>query len=321
MATVHGILIVLIISPCGWTAGPRPILLIYCPAAPNYGLELANLIQQDGRVEAEVQTIQSLDLFRTMLYFPTVKAAVVTLPIDTKQSGLDLALEWFFSQGGGLVGLGFAGSRAATGNVSETVFPIFGTGYRAGTLDPKTRKFSMSHTKEEDDEISEGLQDFTVPDHKIVLSLNATTNLYAPKRPAVGEYKVLFREKNTGAPSIVKYRNRGVSVTFASFGADDYEAGYNYYGRFTNTTEFRTLFTNAVSWVWNSESKFATSLAKASEHYEESRRDLARIKEEAEKLRERSKNAKLIRTIFISAAAGAACIVVYYFAFTKAQQT
>jgi len=312
------ILLLVALGPCSWAAQSKPLLVIYCPSAPNYGQELARLIQEDGRLEAEIQTVGSLDIFKTMLYFPTVKAAIVTLPIDNKQSGLDSALEWFFSQGGGLVGIGFAGSETATGNVSQTVFPIFGTGYRPGTLDPKTRRFTMSHAKEEDDEISNGVQDFTMPDHKIVLSFNAANNSYAPKSPAVGEYKVLFREKSSGAPSIVKYRNKGVSVTFASFGADDYQVGYNYFGRFTNTTEFRTLFTNAVSWVWNAESKYNTSMTKAAEYYAESRQDLVKVKAEAERIQTKSKQAKLLRTIMTLVVAGAACIAVYYVTFVKA---
>lgn len=311
-------LLVLALGPCSWAAQPKPLLVIYCPSTPNYGQELARLIRQDGRMEAEIQTVESLDIFKTMLYLPNVKVAIVTLPISNKQSGLDSALEWFFSQGGGLVGIGFAGSESATGNASQTVFPIFGTGYRPGTLDPKTRKFNMSHAKEEDDEISNGIQDFTVPDHKLVLSFNPANNTYAPKSPAVGEYKVLFREKGSGAPSIVKYRNKGVSVTFASFGADDFPTGYNYFRRFTNTTEFRTLFTNAVSWVWNAESKYDASMAKAAEYYGESRRDLDRVKEEAQRIQRRSKDAKLFRTIITLVVAGAACIAVYYVTFVKA---
>jgi len=175
--------------------------------------------------------IESLDNFRIMLYLPYVKIAIISLSVERDQN-LESALEWFFSEGGGLVALGLTASKGSIGTASETVFPIFATTYRTGTYDASVGKFTMTHIKEDEDEISRGLSDFTIPDHKILLSFNTSTQAYLPRSPEAGDYKVLFRERGTGAPSVVKYQNQGVSVTFACFGGDDYDWAFNYFGQF-----------------------------------------------------------------------------------------
>jgi len=58
----------------------------------------------------------------------------------------------------------------------------------------------MQHLKEEDDEISEPLGYFVAQDQNIVLSFNVENNGYALRCPSKGEYKVLYKEKTTGAP-------------------------------------------------------------------------------------------------------------------------
>jgi hypothetical protein len=312
------LLMALLLLPVGMSSeAAKPLILIYSPRAPDYGRELQRLIQEDGRVEAEFQVLESPEVFRMMMYFPNVKAIILTLVVDNDQ-GLGPTLDWFFSSGGGLIALGMAASEEAIGNSSQTVFPLFATGYRIGAFDPKTRRFSMTHIKEDEDEISRGISSFTVPDHKVVLSFDIMENAYVPRYPEEGEYKVLFREENTGAPSIVKYTNTGVSVTFASFAGDDHVPSYSYYAGFTETDAFRTLFTNAVHWIWTNEDKYERHMTEAGSFYEDQRDALQLVKEEAEGMQSGAKTSRLARMVLTLALAGLACAGIYWVTFVRA---
>ncbi len=295
-----------------------PVILIYSPGAPLYAQELGRLIEEDGRIEADIRIVHSSDVFSVMLHYPTVKLAIVALYVSANQN-IGSALDRFFSRGGALIGLGFAGSVQATGRAAETVFPIFGNHYIAGVFDTASRSFRMSHLKVQEDEISDGLGNFTVPDQKLVLSVDPVTKAYLPRTPPEGEYKVLYRELSSGAPSVVRYHNRGASVTFACFAGDDTEKGFSYFGRFTSTPEFRTLFTNAVYWAWNNEKRYEAAMSWSSGHAQR----LREIEDAAERARERRRRREYGRILQVALTAilsAAAAIGVYWATFVKTQR-
>jgi hypothetical protein len=173
----------------------------------------------------------------------------------------------------------------------------------------------MTHIKELEDEISDGLGDFTVRDHKLLLSFNKTARTYLPRFPEAGDYRILYREEQTGAPSLVKYENGGVSVAFASFGGDDFERGFAYYGHYADTNEFRTLFTNAVYWVWTNEGKYDLHHNRALSFYEDRREDIMRVRTEAEDTETRTRNNRNLRIVLTLALAAVACIGTYWATF------
>lgn len=303
-------LVLLLAQACVGNEPEKPLLIIYCPTTPDYGKELQRLIEADGNVDANILLLQDAEVFRIAVHFPNVRAVVVSLALSLSQS-IGPSLEWFFSEGGGLVGLGFAGADMATGNVSQNVFPIYANGYLSGSYDLVSKTYTMSHLKQEEDNISEGVQDFTISTHKLVLSRNLSTNDYLPKMPKVGAYKVLFREASTGAPSVVKYDHSGVSVTFACFGGDDFPRGFNYYGRFTERAEFRTLLTNAVEWVWFNERKYEKSMNESSDHFADQEEELRSLMEGARKIEARAEQRRLATAIVTIALAGLGIAVVY----------
>jgi hypothetical protein len=302
--------------PISWASTPSPLIIVYTPQAPGYGAELRRIVEEG--FDADVVTLTDPEIFRMAIHFPNVKAVVVSLLKDLDE-GIGPSLEWFFSQGGGLVGLGFAGARLATENASETVFPLFGSAYRPGKYDAATRSFRMTHVKEDDDEISRGVPTFSISTQKLVLSYDSSANQYLPTAPEEGEYKILYREETSGAPSLVKYRNGGVSVTFACFGADDFERGANYYGRFTNATEFRTLFTRALNWVWNDESKYDSSTLQVGEYFQEKNDNLTSAKGRAEDLLASAKMQRITGIALTVALAAVGIAVVYWATFLKVQ--
>jgi len=302
--------VLLLAQACVGNEPGKPLLIIYCPTTPEYGRELQRLVEADGKVDADILLLQDAEVFRVAVHFPNVRAVVVSLALSLSQS-IGPSLEWFFSEGGGLVGLGFAGASMATGNVSQNVFPIFANGYLSGSYDLESKTYTMSHLKENEDYISEGVPSFTVSTQKLVLSRNLSTNEYLPMTPVAGAYKVLFREASTGAPSVVKYDHSGVSVTFACFGGDDFARGFNYYGRFSQTAEFKTLFTRAVEWVWSNERKYEKSLNESSGYFAGQEEELRSLMDGGRKLQARAEQRRLATAIVTIALAGIAIVVVH----------
>jgi len=314
------LLLVLVLSQSlvAWAeSSVAPVILIYCPAAPLYGQALRTVIEEDGRfAEARVQVCQRLDEFRAAAFFPDVKAIVVSLARDVGQD-LNSTLEWFFNKGGGIVGMGFATMWSASRNASEDVLPIFGNSYGSGTYDPVSRKSFISFIKAEEDEISEGISSFSAAHHRFILHRNLSSGLFEEKRPKSGEYKVLFTEQSTGAPLLVRYRDEGVSVTFATFGGDDIERSQGYFGLFINEPAFRTLFTNSLYWVWTNEQKFQDSVSKAEQFYQHTARTIDSLRRAAED-RERAANLScLLRNVFAIVGGSLGSIAVYWLTFVR----
>ena len=315
VTTYSAAALILLLSSCT-AVEQTPLILIYTPDAPGYGHELETLLREDGRMNAEILVLESSELFKVAMHLPNVKVAVVA-PSLSMDRGIGDTLEWFFSQGGGLVGMGFAGAEQTMGNASEKVFPLFGNAVRTSKYDPKTKSFMMSLVKEEDDEISSGISDFKISTQKLVLSFNGTGNAYLPRRPETGEYKVLFREESMGAPAAVKYEDKGASVTFACFGGDDLERGVNYYGRFSKTKEFRTIFSNSVYWAWTNEKKYDESMSEAEGFYSEESQKIQEARRSGQELERKERGERELRLILTVMVAGLGVVVVYWGTFVR----
>ncbi len=300
--------IVLIAGTC-LAMATKPMILVFSPDSPGYATELGRIVREDDRIDADVKVLDSSEIFELMLFYPNVKLAVVALGSSVNQK-VGLALERFFSQGGGLVGLGFAGCAETTGKCSETVFPIFGTSYINGKFDPRSRCFLITHEKVEEDEISGGVDTFTAEDSKLILSTDVTKKHYLPRQPEKGTYKVLFRDAETGAPTVVKYQNGGCSVTFASFVGEDQEGSFGYFGRFTKTKEFSTLFRNAVYWVWTNEKRY-DALVSWIQGYSDRRMEQDEMRQQAEERERREQQEWVLRSILVSALAAAGVALVF----------
>jgi hypothetical protein len=306
----------LLLPFCAAEEGAKPILLIYSPKAPGYGSELKRLVDEDPAIDADVQVLESSDIFRVKAHFPNVKAMIIALSTGLNEN-LGPTLEWFFNEGGGLIGLGFAGMSAATHNASRYVFPVFGSSYVAGSYDPASKTFLINHVKDEADPMTEGVGDFVIADHKVILSYNGSSNTYLPRYPEIGDYKVLFREAKTGAPTMIKYEAKGVSVSFPCFAGDDFERSLAYFGRFTSTDEFRMLFTNALEWVWENENKYDGSMEKATQFFEAEDAELRNALQESRDLTRASRTDRNLRSILIIGIASVAAVAVYWVAFLR----
>jgi hypothetical protein len=175
----------------------------------------------------------------------------------------------------------------------------------------------VTHIKDEEDEISAGIGDFHISDHKVILSYNSSSNTYLPKGAEEGDYKVLFREEKTGAPTMIKYENVGVSITFACFGADDIERGVSYHGRFTSSEEFIELFTNSIVWLYNNEGKYEKSMQRATQYFAKQDEELQSMLQRGKDLERKAESGRTLRTILILVFAAVGIVAVYWATFLR----
>ncbi len=295
-------------------ADAKPLILIFAPDCPEYGHQIERIIQGINGIEAETDVVESPEAFRLLAFLPRIKMMIIVLSRD-KDYGIGPILQWFFRKGGGLIGIGFAGSEKSVGKAAEEVFPIFGNSYRTGLYDKSSKSFVMTHVKETEDEISKGLGNFSIQDQKIILSFSVANNSYAPRYPEKGNYKVLYREELTRAPSIIKYVNEGISVTFACFAGEDIQRAVDYYGHFTGTPQFQSLLSNAALSVWNNEKKYTSSLQVSQTAYSSMSTHLAELRETASKRRRAEMTARGIRVTLTVLLAAVAIGVVYRLTF------
>ena len=286
-------------------------MVIFTPGQPDFGGVLADIIREDGRIDGDVIVLDSEGLFEAMIRFPHVKLVVVSLAEEVMMSSWESML-WFFDGGGGLVGLGYAGSLGSTSRAAESAFPLFGNDYKSGKYDPQRKRFTQTFLVDEPHIISEGLGDFSPPAQRLILSTNLSTGEYSERRPGEGELSVLYRDAVYSAPVLVAYQGNGTSVTFATFGGEDYERSFGYHGIFAQSEEFTTLFTNAVSWVWEGESRYEGHLNGADEFYSRLRVSDEEVKSRAEELERASKRNRTARALITIAAALLSSYLLYW---------
>ncbi len=279
----------------------RPMLLVYCQGNTAYGAEVAGILQDDPRIEAEILVLTDPELVKTMLYFPYVKAVVAIFNYE-KDEGLGQHLERFFQRGGGIVGIGYAGHSTTTRNASRTVFALAGNYYAVGEYNAEQKAYQHHLYVASPHEISQGMGNFTANTHKVIMFYNRTTgNLVNPELE--GRLTVLYREPTYGAPVIVAYEDAGACVTFACFAGDALERAPTYFGRFTQQDGFKTLLRNSVIWVWAHESGANDTRAEACSHFAARRDDMARVAEQTERLQRRAKEAYILRSVLVIAMA------------------
>ena len=297
-----------------------PTILIYSPGVPEFGEALAKTVSEDARFDgATVSVCERLDDFRIAAFFPDVKVVVIALPRDTGQE-LNQTLEWFFRSGGGVLGMGFAGMWTASRNASQDVLPLFGTGYSTGIYDRSQRKFFICFEKAEQDEISQGIEDFCIPQHKFILHIDPSTKKFEEESPNSGAYKVLFREGQTGAPLMVKYSKEGVSVAFATFAGDEIERSPSYYGLFVDRPEFIKLFTNSLYWIWSNEKKFQRSVEAAKGFYNQTALHVQSMRMQALRRERQQRLLQRLRSVLSVVGAVFGCALVYWATFLKSVQ-
>jgi len=309
-AAVLGILSLNLLAGQQGSDVTKPLLLVYSQGEPAYGQELADILSQDPRIDAQILVLTDPDLFRSMLYFPCVKAVLAVFNRD-KDEELGEHLEHFFEGGGGMVGLGFAGWQTTTRDASETVFPLNASYYVVGGYNASAKAYMHSLCVDQAHPISQEVGNFTAYTHKVFMSFNKTSSQLLPVRPE-GEVTVLYREPVLNAPAVVVYEAAGVSVTFGCFAGDSVERAPTYFGRFTSQEEFRKLLRNSIAWVWANERGYEGTRSSALTQFAKEAHEAEEIRAQAERSAKERQDLRLLRMVATAALAIVGVAAIYW---------
>ena len=308
----YAILVLLTLLSCLFPAAgeidqANPMILIYCQGVQSYGEELASIIAADDRMDAEVLVVSDAELFKSMIYFPYVRVVVALFNQD-RDDGLSEHLEAYYAEGGGIVGLGFAGWVTTTRNASRDVFSLAANIYATGRYNRTLGTFMHYFHLDEDHEISREVGDVTAFTQRVIMNVNQTTGDLVPPWPA-GKVRVLYREESKNAPVLVVHEEAGVCVTFGGFTGDPVEGVPTYFGHFTSQPEFRTLFSNSVLYAWENENRYETTSSAATSRFAAQKDESDQVIQDAEDQERAGKTAILVRQGLILGIAAAVCIV------------
>lgn len=294
-------------------AVPRPLILIYSQNGQGYGEELGRIIESDGRMDAQILVVSQADLFRSMLYFPYVKVAVVVFNHD-RNEGLSDDLENYYAEGGGIIGLGFAGWWTTTRNASRNVFSLTANLYVTGRYDRDLGTFTHCLQMDLEHEINSDIGNFTAHTQRVIMRRNTSTGEILEPGPTE-KISVLYRETSQNAPVIILHEEDGVCVTFGGFSGDDIEGVPTYYGHLTSQEAFRRLFTNAVHYVWNNERRYDETVERATQWFVAESGELDEIRNEADRTQSWGENLRLVRHIVAFSLALLFSAVIYRYFF------
>jgi hypothetical protein len=290
----------------------NPMILIYCQDVQTYGEELASIIDADDRMDAEVLVVSDAELFKSMIYFPYVRVVVALFNQD-RDDGLSDHLETFFAEGGGIVGLGFAGWVTTTRNASRDVFSLAANVYATGRYNRTLGTFMHHFHLDEVHEINQEVGDFTAFTQRVIMNVDQAGDL-VPPWPA-GKVRVLYREESKNAPVLVVHEDAGVCITFGGFTGDPLEGVPTYFGHFTSQPEFRALFSNSVLYAWQNENRYETTSSAATSRFAAQNGEIDQVIQDAEDGERARKNANLLRQGLIVGIAAAVSILAIAYGF------
>ncbi len=292
-----------------------PLVLIYSQGNRGYGEELANIIRSDSRLEAEVIVLSDPELFRAMIYFPYVKVLVGVFNHD-KDEGMGEHLKTFFDEGGGIIGMGFAGWQSTTRNASNDVFALNASYYLTGEYDRNSGTFSHTLNIDERNKINQDIGSFSIRTQRIIMHIDKETGELVPPGNE-NDVTVLYRESTRGAPALLVHESQGTCITFAGFTGDSIPDVPTYFGHFTSQEEFRILFSNSVLYAWNRENRYqdkSTQWESDSTDYEE---EMMQVKDQVRRASENQKQILYLRYALVILAVGATLAMVYRYCFTS----
>ncbi len=95
---------------------------------------------------------------------------------------------------------------------------------------------------------------------------------------------------------------------------------FSYFGRFTSTPEFKTLFTNAVYWAWNNERRHEAAPS-WDFGYDLRLQEIEDARAEAEARSEKRESRRILQVALTVVLSAAAIAGVYWLTFVKPSKT
>ena len=311
------VVIVLTLGPVGvlsQTGELRPIILIYSPFTPDWGARLAQLVESDGRFDADVYVVDEKSFYEVVVNFPRVEA-VVLCPLSRPQAALDDISNMtvaFFKDGGAVIGIGTSCTTRYAPKLGPEVFTMIGN----RSIQAKKvggRRVFVYHRREVLPEINGGIEEDTFELEGYLFFYPANKKGEPVEIPANGTRHVLYVAEN-GAPLVVAYKANGggASVAFPGLTVQEGEGRDNYYGYLFEREQFTELFLNSLKWAIDNSPRFERLKDTAASRLEAEASRREELAREAERLQRRVKTRRYIRLAILWLVGIAFCSVVTY---------
>jgi len=293
-----------------YAQGVKPTILVYSGTDPGFAKMMAEMITNDGRIDADVQVVLSSDILTLATVLPQTQCIVIYASNKAEIEGLHQPLESFFADGGGVIGMKEPCYVSSGQELAKDVFPT----YANVSLLSNPRSRVRTYTVDQRSEINSGLPDtFQLPSMGIYLCGDKKKQ-YLPHCEArlPQGTTILYRDQETGAPLVVAYQNEngGRSVGFTGVSVVSSPRVDIYYGKLVSDQNFAKLFLNSVVWASQGSSRFSRMSANLSEMLQEAKERQQRLKEESQQASKRRATQRVFLLVVFWILGLAACAVI-----------
>jgi hypothetical protein len=306
-----GRLLLLLLTATLLTAVPaaavEPTIVVYSGTDSGFAAILAELIENDTRINSQTRVVNSLDLITLATALPQTEAIIIYASSKAEIEGLDQALPSYFQQGGGLIGMREPCYVPSAPTLATEVFQVqANTSIRQ--LSPAEKRV-RTYTTQENTEINDGLpQTFELLSMGTYYTGDAEGNYINIHQ----EYTIPYKDQGTGSPLVLTYQNQQGGRTTAMPGVWAIPSARLdvYYGKIAAQPDFARLFTNIVLWTAKGSTRYNQVQQDLDQKIQEVKTRKDRLQEEAEKARKKEQTQRLILLTTIWAAGLAACAII-----------
>jgi hypothetical protein len=291
-----------------------PIILIYSGPTPDWGQRLAEIIENDGRFEADVQVVEDRTIFEAVVNFPRV-AAVVLCPLEQERNALmdisDLTTAYFLD-GGAVMGIGVSCTSRYAPGIGPSVFSISGNRSLTSKRIGERRVFTYEK-RDVIQAINAGIEADTFQMEGYLAFYSAASDGSYVPIPANGTRHILYAGEND-APLVIAFESDsgGTSIAFPGLTVQVVDGRDNYYGLLFERSEFSELFLNGLKWIMDSSPRYDRLKGIASQALEGEATRRADLAAEAERLANRIESRRLTRLAILWAIGLGFCAVVFF---------
>lgn len=269
----------------------RPVIVLYTGGDTALAGMLADLIEEDPRIDSDVEIVTTAAAAAMSTVLPTTECLVIYCNHKDQIAGLEPGIGSFLAQGGGVVGINEVCYEPSAEEMALEVFPV---GANTSVVQRSPAQKRVRHyLVEEGGEIASGLPEaFELLSMGIYLRGDEEGNYIEFD----GGGKVVYRDGETGSPLVVTYESKkgGRSVAFTGVMVVKQDRVDVYYGKLIAQEDFVKLFTNCVFWAAKGSQRYQDTSTNLSEKIEGAETRYERAREEAEKARQARSSRKMV---------------------------
>ncbi len=282
--TILATMMMIIWIHTAWAETVKPVVIIYTGGNTAFAEMLAALIEEDERIDSEIEIVSSAEVLIMASVLPTTECIVIHSAQETEVKGLAPSLTNFIRDGGGLVGMTEVCYEPSGQGLATTVFPIFGNA-SAHQKTPAVGRVRVC-VKDQSTEINADLPE-TFPLVSMGTYYSADTEGNYVEVP--GDYEVAYRDQEVGCPLVLTYETEGEgrSVSLPGIWVVSHPRVDVYFGNLVADENFVKLFTNSVYWAAKGSGRFPKVSQDLAQKIEDAKKSQDKIKEEAEKAKRR----------------------------------